>query len=60
MKNTEWKKIDDTSVKNVWCCERCEIEISVDPGFYQENGNPMCSDCDDEMVYLHTMIRTKG
>lgn len=51
-----WKTIDDSMVRHVWRCEECEDEVNIEPEWYQDNGTPMCGDCDDDMIYSHTEI----
>ena len=51
-----WKKISDDTIRHVWYCEECEDEVNIEPDWYQNNGTPMCGDCDDDMTYSHTEI----
>jgi hypothetical protein len=51
-----WKIIEESKVRCWWRCSSCEYDISVDPSWYQSNGTPMCTDCDDDMCYLCTEI----
>ena len=51
-----WKKISDDTIRHVWYCEECEDEVNIKPDWYQNNGTPMCSDCDNDMIYSHTEI----
>lgn len=52
-----WNIIDDTKIRHVWRCVLCEDEINVDPWWYQENGTPVCVDCDEDMNYLSTEMK---
>lgn len=51
-----WKVIDDTKIRHVWRCAECEDEINIPPWYYQDNGTPVCHDCDEDMQYLSTEI----
>lgn len=47
-----WRVIDDTKLRAVWRCPDCDIQAEVEPWWYQNNGTPVCPDCDDDMKYL--------
>lgn len=47
-----WRVIDDTKIRHVWRCAECGDEINIPPWYYQDNGTPVCHDCDDDMKYL--------
>lgn len=49
-----WVIVDDTKIRHVWRCAECEDEVNVDPWWYQDNGTPVCADCEDDMQYLCT------
>lgn len=49
-----WKTIDDSKIRHVWRCAECEDEVNIEPWWYQNNGTPVCSDCDMDMAYLST------
>ncbi len=49
-----WEVIDDSKIRHVWRCADCEDEINIEPDWYQNNGTPVCSDCDEDMYYLKT------
>lgn len=51
-----WQIIDDNKIRHVWRCAECEDEVNIEPSWYQNNGTPVCSDCDTDMEYLHTEI----
>lgn len=58
----QWKVADDSSVRHVWACQdetcqRCGKEVTVEPSFYQENGEPICGECGQDMRYLRTEVR---
>lgn len=50
----EWKQIADSRVRHVWACPECKDEDAVAPDFYQDNGTPVCPDCDCDMEYVRT------
>ena len=49
-----WTIVDDTKVRHVWRCADCGDEVSISPWWYQDNGTPVCVDCNEDMVYLST------
>ena len=51
-----WRLIDDSKIRDVWCCSECEDKVYVTPSWYQDNGTPYCADCDEDMQYLSTEI----
>jgi len=58
----KWKTVADENVRHVWKCsdpdgEGCDQIAHVSPEFYQESGEPMCSVCDVEMVYVRTEVK---
>ena len=52
----KWKKIADKAVRNIWKCEDCDETAEIHPDWYEQNGTPMCTECDRDMVYSHTEI----
>ena len=56
-----WKKIPDNCVQHVWkkakhaFCGEGPKTVVVSPGWYEENGTPICF-CGEDMVYSHTEI----
>ena len=52
-----WKIIDDTNIRHVWRCAECTDEINIEPWWYQDNGTPVCADCDEDMQYLSTEMK---
>lgn len=52
-----WIAIDDTKIRHVWRCVQCEDEVNVEPWWYENNGTPVCSDCDMDMQYLSTEMK---
>ena len=49
-----WTIVDDTKVRHVWRCADCGAEVNISPWWYQDNGTPVCVDCNEDMVYLST------
>lgn len=54
---SEFVKIEDTCVINIWFCPECGKKAEITPDWYQNNGTPMCSDCDEDMEYNHTEVK---
>jgi hypothetical protein len=52
-----WKIIDDNKVRHAWQCTDCSKIVYIDPTFHQTSGNPVCTECDEEMTYIHTEIQ---
>ena len=55
-----WTKIDDHDVCHTWRCPDCDAEAEVGPVWYQDNGTPMCVECDQDMDYQFTEIKNNG
>ena len=53
---TKWITINDNEVCHIWVCPECKDKETVSPGFYTNNGTPMCLRCNEDMVYDHTEI----
>ncbi len=53
-----WIKIDDNKVRHLWECPNCDDKVYVEPWFYSEMGEPVCTACDrdDTMEYIQTEI----
>ncbi len=49
-----WNKIDDCEVIHHWKCSDCDTGIVLHPDYYQDNGTPMCWECEQNMDYQHT------
>ena len=49
-----WRLIDDSKIRDVWYCPDCEDKAYVKPLWYQDNGTPVCADCDNDMNYIGT------
>ncbi len=57
-----------SNVRLMFVCETCNEQAEVDPTFFQNSGNPICSglddsyDCDgdDMIVYAVTVVTSAG
>jgi hypothetical protein len=58
----DWTKIDDRAVRHKWQCleEDCDGEATVYPEWYEDNGTPVCPDCDRDMSYVKTEIEVNN
>lgn len=58
-KPKDFRILNDSDVFNVWLCptEGCGANCEINPSYHQQNGNPMCGECDVEMRYDHTIVR---
>jgi hypothetical protein len=59
-----WIVIEDKYVRMIWQCPDCGEKAYIEPWFYSENGNPLCSNdnCehtqqDGEMEYIRTEVK---
>lgn len=55
--------VPDNKIVCVWHCEDEDCMIGqyretakVNPDWYQDNGTPVCINCDCDMVYSHTEV----
>lgn len=53
-----WKKLEDHQVNHVWHCPECGEVADIAPGWYQDNGTPTCVECDQDMLYEFTEVKT--
>jgi len=67
MARTRWAEVADRDVRHVWRCSGgpdspCggRHTVRVRPSFYEENGEPLCTVCDDHMRYVRTEVRRKA
>ena len=44
-----WTIIPDNNIRCNWKCPECGEETDVTPDWYQDNGTPVCGDCDCDM-----------
>lgn len=49
-----WVRQNDDDIRHLWECPDCYDHAYVNPGWYSENGTPVCADCEDDMVYIRT------
>jgi hypothetical protein len=54
-----WITIDDKKVRHCWECPECNHRVYVEPWYYSEMGEPVCTDCDwnDTMEYIRTEMQ---
>lgn len=52
----EWIQINDKDVVHIWKCSECGCEVKIAPSYYNESGTPMCTVCDRDMEYSHTLV----
>lgn len=57
-----WVKIDHNKITHIWICpdDECGGKMSVYPWFYENQGTPVCTNCDSDMTYISTEINTGG
>lgn len=59
-----WVIVEDIKVRHLWECPGCGNRVYVEPCFYSEMGEPVCTECDceweDIMEYIHTEINNEG
>lgn len=53
---TEWVKVKDDCVRLIWICNKCKNKLAVSPTIYAEMNTLMCSNCEEDMGYVHTEI----
>lgn len=52
----QWSTIPDAMIRHIWRCPECGAVESTTPDWYEQNGTPMCSDCDVDGVYVRTEV----
>lgn len=57
----QWRDILDNDVTHFWVCanEECteyKKPCGNGPEWYQQNGTPVCVECDEDMIYVKTSI----
>lgn len=55
-KKLKRKSIEDKNVIHTWTCKSCGKTFEVTPDYYEENGTPVCWDCDRDCEYSKTEI----
>ena len=61
MKNKDnYLTIADHNVNMFWQCCICNASADVGPDWYQDNGTPVCMECDQDMDYVKTEICFDG
>lgn len=51
-------RVNDNQIECVYKCEECGEETSVTPDWHEDNGTPVCTECDCDMAYDHTQYHT--
>ena len=54
------KYLDDNVVFANFSCEECDTHEAVTIPFMAECGSPVCTDCDNEMLYQHLTEHVKA
>ena len=49
-------EVADNKIVTVWECEDCKEVCEVTVDFFQDNGTPMCVDCNTDMNYDRTYL----
>jgi hypothetical protein len=49
-----WIFVNDHKIRHRWECPECDGHSYVQPWYYSEMGEPMCTDCDSDMEYVRT------
>lgn len=53
-----YKIIDDTKIRHYWECDGCDEGVYVPPWEYQSIGSPYCAECDEDMMYVRTEMKS--
>ena len=51
-----WKVVREESVLSYWKCEDCHDKVGIEPNWYEQNGTPVCCECDRDLLYSHTEV----
>jgi len=54
---TKWIDIKNQDVCHIWKCEDCKTKVILKPDWYQDNGTPVCCECDRDMYYVKAQTR---
>ena len=55
-----WKLVKDEDVLSCWQCEDCGGDVVITPDWYEQNGTPVCVECDRDMLYGWTEVNVDG
>jgi ABC-type ATPase with predicted acetyltransferase domain len=56
-----WKLVKDENVRSCWQCEDCGGVLGdITPDWYEQNGTPVCPECDRDMSYDYTEVNVDG
>ena len=56
-KSATFKVVKDENVMSYWQCEDCGGDVGITPDWYEQNGTPVCCECDRDMSYCWTKVR---
>lgn len=51
-----WKLVKEENVLSYWECEDCHDKVGITPDWYEQNGTPVCVECDRDMLYGYTEV----
>lgn len=54
-----WTVVSNKKVRCVWKCHACLLKEYVSPEWYEDNGTPVCCECDRDMSYIRTEVAVK-
>jgi hypothetical protein len=60
----KWQDVEDKNIRHIWVCDNekgcptLNVEAIVGPEWYQNNGTPVCSECDTDMTYQNTEVKS--
>jgi len=62
MSKEQWVTVANQNIRHLWACNNQECDqgnpsVYISPTFYENNGTPVC-DCDEDMVYSRTEVKT--
>jgi len=55
-----FKVVKDENVISYWECEDCHDKVGITPDWYEQNGTPVCVECDRDMLYGWTEVNIDG
>jgi formylmethanofuran dehydrogenase subunit E len=55
-----WALVKDEDVLSYWECEDCHDKVGITPDWYEQNGTPVCVECDRDMLYGYTEVNVDG
>lgn len=52
--------LKDEYIFTIWFCGECKLTCEVPITFFQDNGTPVCINCDKDMLYKSTELEIPG